>query len=252
MERLSGLDATFLYLETPSLHMHVAMTMVIDPSTMDGGYSFERIKEFIRTRAHLVPPFHRRVVSVPFNLAHPVWVDDPEFDIDYHVRRIGAPAPGGRRELADLAGQIASTQLDRSRPLWELWVIEGLKQGRVGVVTKIHHCAIDGTSGADLMVHLFDLDPAGRELEPHTPIAVERIPSDASCSAMRPPHGGVAPSACQRCSARLVGRSPTWRGAAGIPTKWWARPRSPPLPRRSTVPSRPIAKWPSPGCRWRM
>lgn len=179
MERLSGLDATFLYLETPSLHMHVAMTMVIDPSTMEGGYSFDRIKEFIRTRAHLVPPFHRRVVGVPFNLAHPVWVDDPEFDIDYHVRRIGAPAPGGRRELADLAAQIASTQLDRSRPLWELWVIEGLKQGRVGVVTKIHHCAIDGTSGADLMVHLFDLDPAGRDLEPHDPIPVERIPTDA-------------------------------------------------------------------------
>ena len=178
MERLSGLDASFLYLENNSQHMHVAMTMVLDPSTMPDGYSFDKIKDFIASRAHLVPPFYRRVVNVPFNLAHPIWVDDPDFDIDYHVRRIGAPAPGGRRELADLAGQIAGTQLDRSRPLWETWVIEGLKQDRIGIVTKVHHCAIDGASGADLMVHLFDPEPSGRQLDPHDPIPEGRVPSD--------------------------------------------------------------------------
>ncbi len=178
MERLSGLDASFLYLENSGQHMHVAMTMVLDPSTMPGGYSFEKIKDFYLSRAHLVPPFYRRVVRVPFNLAHPIWVDDPNFDIDYHVRRIGAPAPGGRRELADLAAQIASVQLDRTRPLWEAWVIEGLKHDRIGVVTKVHHCAIDGASGADLMVHLFDLEPSGREIEPHEPIPEGRVPND--------------------------------------------------------------------------
>ena len=178
MQRLTGLDAAFLYLETPTHHMHVAMTMVLDPSSVPGGYSFEGLKEFIRGRLHLVPPFHRRLVEVPLNLAHPVWVEDPNFDIDYHIRRIGCPAPGGRRELGEMAGQIASTPLDRSKPLWELWVVEGLKQDRIGVVTKVHHSAIDGASGADLMVHLFDLAP--ETADPPVPLdtEIEQIPSD--------------------------------------------------------------------------
>lgn len=178
MERLTGLDAAFLYLETPTHHMHVAMTMVIDPSTTPGGYSFDKIKDFIAGRIHLVPPFRRRLMEIPLRLHHPIWVDDPDFDLDHHIRRIGAPAPGGRRELAEMAGQIASTQLDRSRPLWELWVIEGLKQGRVGIVTKVHHAAIDGASGADLMVHLFDLEPGAGTPEPPHDVTPERIPSD--------------------------------------------------------------------------
>jgi diacylglycerol O-acyltransferase len=179
MERLTGLDATFLYLENPTNHMHVAMTMVVDPSTMAGGYSFDEVKAFIGSRLHLVPPFRRRLVEVPFNLHHPVWVEDPDFDLDYHIRRVGAPSPGGRRELAELAGQIASNQLDRSKPLWELWVIEGLKHGRVGVVTKVHHSAIDGASGADLMVNLFDLEPSPGDSSPAPgPLPAEHIPND--------------------------------------------------------------------------
>jgi WS/DGAT/MGAT family acyltransferase len=178
MERLSGLDASFLYFETPSMHMHVAMTAIFDPSSMPGGYDFSKIKEFIASRLHLVPPFRRRVVSVPFRLNHPVWVEDPDFDLDYHIRRIGAPAPGGHRELAELAAQIASTPLDRSRPLWELYVVEGLADGNIGVVTKMHHCAVDGVSGAELMVNLFDLTPEGRDLDPPEERTVEPIPSD--------------------------------------------------------------------------
>jgi WS/DGAT/MGAT family acyltransferase len=179
MERLSGLDATFLYLETPTHHMHVAMTMVLDPSTMPGGYSFGAIKDFIASRTDRIAPFRRRLVSVPLNLHHPVWVDDPEFDIDYHIRRIGAPAPGGRRELGEMAAQIASIPLDRSRPLWEMWVVEGLKQDRIGVVSKVHHCAIDGASGAELMVHLFDLDPADAVVDgPPPDLPSERVPTD--------------------------------------------------------------------------
>jgi diacylglycerol O-acyltransferase / wax synthase len=178
VERLSGMDASFLYFETPSMHMHVAMTAIFDPSTVPDGYSFEKVKEFIRSRLHLVPPFRRRVVEVPFRLNHPIWVEDPDFDLDYHIRRIGVPTPGGHEELAELAAQIASTPLDRSRPLWELYVVEGLADGNIGVVTKMHHCAVDGVSGAELMVNLFDVDPEGREIEPPEPREPEPIPSD--------------------------------------------------------------------------
>ncbi len=178
MERLTGLDAAFLYLETRTHHMHVAMTMVLDPSTVPGGYSFERLKEFIGGRVHLVPPFRRRLMEVPLNLAHPVWIEDPHFDLDFHIRRIGCPAPGGRRELGEMAGQIASSPLDRTRPLWELWVIEGLKQDRIGVVTKVHHSAIDGASGAELMVHLFDLEPEAADPPPPEEREPDHIPNE--------------------------------------------------------------------------
>ena len=178
MQRLSGLDATFLYLETPTLHMHVAMTAVFDPSTMPGGYSFDKVKEFIGNRVHLIPPFHQRLVEVPFRLNHPLWVKDPEFDLDYHVRRIGAPAPGGPAELGRVAGQIASTPLDRSRPLWEAWVVEGLADDNVALVAKVHHCGVDGSAGAQFMVHLFDLEPDAEGPDGPTPIETETVPSD--------------------------------------------------------------------------
>lgn len=179
MERLSGLDAAFLYLETPTHHMHVAMTMVLDPATMPGGYSFDKIKAFVRSRLHVVPLFHRRLAEVPFRLNHPVWVEDPDFDLDYHVRRIGAPAPGGRRELAELAGHIASTPLDRNRPLWEMWIVEGLKHDRIGIVTKVHHSAVDGASGADFIVHLFDLEPIdSKDFAAPQELEAEHIPND--------------------------------------------------------------------------
>src|SRR5438270_4433545 len=178
MERLSGLDASFLYLESPNNHMHVAATMTFDPSTVEGGYSFETTKEVIRSRLSLIPQFRRRLATVPFNLHHPVWVEDPDFDLDYHVRRLAAPAPGGYHELAELAGDIASRPLDRSRPLWELYVIEGLEHGHIGVVAKMHHSTIDGVSGANMMVHLFDLEP-NPEPKEDPDWEPDRIPSDA-------------------------------------------------------------------------
>ena len=177
MERLSGMDATFLYVETPAGHMHVAMTGIYDVSTMEGGYSFDKIKETIAQRLPLVPPFRRRLVAVPFQFHHPVWIEDPNFNLDYHVRRIGCPAPGGRRELAEVAGQIASIPLDRTRPLWEAWVIEGLKHDRIGFVVKVHHSAIDGASGAEIMTELYDLSPEGREVEAE-PVPPEHVPTD--------------------------------------------------------------------------
>ncbi|HUC38116.1 MAG TPA: wax ester/triacylglycerol synthase family O-acyltransferase [Acidimicrobiales bacterium] len=159
MERLGGLDAAFLYFETPTMHMHVSGLLVLDPSTMREGYSFGAIKKLLTERMPLMPAMRRKLARVPFNLGRPYWIEDAEFDIDYHLRRIGLPAPGGQRELAELAGDIASRPLDRSRPLWEMWVIEGLANGQVAIFAKMHHSTIDGISGANMMVYLFDLEP---------------------------------------------------------------------------------------------
>jgi WS/DGAT/MGAT family acyltransferase len=159
MERLSGLDASFLYLETPSLHMHVTMAMVMDPSTVPGGYSFERTKKVIAGRITKSPVFHRRLVEDPLRLGHPVWVDDPDFDIDYHVRRTALPKPGGFVELAEFVGDIAGHQLDRSKPLWEMWLVEGLEDDNIAFVAKMHHSTVDGVAAAELLAVIFDLDP---------------------------------------------------------------------------------------------
>jgi WS/DGAT/MGAT family acyltransferase len=159
MERMTGLDASFLYFETPTMHMHVCATITFDPESVEGGYSFENVRQMLQDRLHLVPPFRRRLMSVPFNLHHPVWIEDPEFDLDYHLRRIGLPSPGTEEQLAELAGDIASRPLDRTRPLWEMWIVEGLENGNAATIAKMHHCTVDGVSGANLMVHLFDLEP---------------------------------------------------------------------------------------------
>src|SRR5438477_260928 len=179
MERLSGLDASFLYLETGNMHMHVLAVSVFDPTTVPDGYSFQRVRDMIESRLHLVPPFRRRLATVPLGLDHPVWVEDPDFDLDYHVRRIGCPAPGDEQQLAEIAGDIASRKLDRSKPLWELWVVEGLENGHVAVVAKMHHCTVDGVSGANLMVHLLDLTPDAKRELPADEWEPERKPSDA-------------------------------------------------------------------------
>jgi WS/DGAT/MGAT family acyltransferase len=180
MEPLSGLDASFLYLETPTLHMHVEMVTVFDPSTVPGGYSFAKMQAQIASRTFQAPVFRRLLVEVPFRLGHPVWVDDPHFDIDYHVRRTAVPSPGGLLEVAELAADIASRQLDRSKPLWEIWVVEGVEHGRIAVIAKMHHSTVDGMSGAALLSVLFDLeaDP-GPEPEPPEPVGDTRIPSSA-------------------------------------------------------------------------
>ena len=178
MKRLAGMDASFVYMETPSAHMHVVGTMVIDPSTAPEGYSFEKVRHLLDTRLHLLPPFRRRLVPVPFNLDHPVWIEDPDFDLDNHLYRIAVPSPGSLHELAEVVGDIAGRPLDHQRPLWELWAVEGLDDGRVAIVTKMHHAAMDGVSGADLMVHLFDLEPDAPDVEPpKEPWHSEPLPS---------------------------------------------------------------------------
>ena len=162
MERLSGLDASFLYLETPTLHMHVSMAAVFDPSTIKGGYSFEHVPRPGDSPIVKVPVFGRRLVEVPFRLGHPYWVDDPAFDIDFHLRRAALPAPGGMDELAGIRGRLLQPAADRSKPLWQMYIVEGLANGNIALVTKMHHSTIDGVSGAELLAQLFDLssDPS--------------------------------------------------------------------------------------------
>jgi len=192
MERLSGMDASFLYFETPSMHMHVCATIMFDPSSVKGGYSFDHVKEMLRGRLHLVPPFRRRLMSVPFNLHHTVWIEDPDFDLDYHLRHIGLPPPGTREQLGELAGDIASRPLDRNRPLWEMWIVEGLENGDVATIAKMHHCTVDGVSGSNLMVHLFDLEPEPERTEPeewkpeHKPSDLELVGYAMNSRARRP------------------------------------------------------------------
>jgi diacylglycerol O-acyltransferase len=177
-ERLTGLDASFLYMETPTLHMHVSMAAVFDPSTVPDGYSFRRIRQMIVDRIPQVPVFQRRLVEVPLRLGHPVWVDDPEFDIDNHLRRAALPSPGGMRELGDFAGDINSRQLHRDRPLWEMWVVEGLEDGKIALIAKMHHSTIDGVSGAELLGVLFDLEPDPPQAPPRVERQLDsRIPS---------------------------------------------------------------------------
>jgi diacylglycerol O-acyltransferase len=159
MERMTGMDAGFLYMETPTIHMHTIKASIIDPATVPGGYTFERFREVLGERLHLLPPFRRRVVEVPFGLTHPVWIDDPDFDIDRHIRRVVLDAPAGRAEMDRAIAVVASTPLPRDRPLWEIVVLEGMPNGHIGFVAKLHHALADGVAAAELLANVMDLEP---------------------------------------------------------------------------------------------
>lgn len=181
MQRLSGLDAGFLYLEGPTSFMHVASLIVVDPATFDGDvpWGFDQVRELFASRLDQAPPFRRRLVEVPFGIHHPLWIEDPSFDLDWHLRHVTVPAPGGQAELTRLVADLVAIPLDRSRPLWEAWVIDGLEGGLMALVTKVHHAAIDGASGEELMVALLDLSPEGDEKpEPSEPWTPDRVPTD--------------------------------------------------------------------------
>lgn len=157
MERLSGLDASFLYLETPEQLMHVCGVIVVDPATMPEGYSFEAFRDELERRVRDVPEFTRKLRKVPMGIDHPIWVQDSHFDIEKHVHRLALPSPGGYRELVELTSHLAGQPLNRSRPLWEMWVIEGYGD-KVAVFSKMHHATVDGVSGANLISHLCSLE----------------------------------------------------------------------------------------------
>jgi diacylglycerol O-acyltransferase len=180
MKQLTGLDATFLYMETPSTYGHVSGLSIYDRPTPD----FDPLQEWraqIERRLHLLEPLTRRLRNVPFNLDHPFWIEDPDFDLDFHVRHTAVPRPGRDEQVQDLVARIIARPLDRARPLWESYVIDGLAGDRFAILTKIHHATVDGASGVDLLTIMLDTTPEGdegRSPQP-APRQPEPVPSDA-------------------------------------------------------------------------
>jgi diacylglycerol O-acyltransferase len=156
MKRLNGMDAMLIYSETPNLHTHTLKVAVIEAAEYPE-FGFEAFREHVRTRLHLLEPLRYQLVNVPWRLHHPVWRRDCDVDLDYHVRRVQVPAPGGRRELDEVIGQVASTPLDRSRPLWEFHFAEGLAGNRFALIGKVHHALADGVASVNLLERAMDL-----------------------------------------------------------------------------------------------
>jgi WS/DGAT/MGAT family acyltransferase len=157
-QRLPGVDAGFLYMETPTQHMHTLKVSFLDVSSVPGGYSFDRFAAALGGRLHLLPPFRRRLRMVPLQLHHPVWVEDVAVDVSAHLHRVVVPAPGTQREVEQVIGDICSTPLDRTRPLWDISVLEGLADGTIGVVAKMHHAVADGVAASALLANVMDTD----------------------------------------------------------------------------------------------
>jgi diacylglycerol O-acyltransferase / wax synthase len=167
MERLGPQDASFLYLETPSVHQHVGGVAILDPSTAPSGrLTYPDLVRVVSSRLHLALRFRQRILFPPFAAARPVWVDDTNFDIDFHMRRAALPSPGGRRELVDYVQRVISRPLDRTKPLWELYLIEAMEDGLAAILTKVHHCMVDGLAAVDLASAVYDFAPEPQILNP--------------------------------------------------------------------------------------
>ena len=154
-DRLSAVDASFLHSEGPNTHMHVGAVTIFDGPPP----SYEEFTTHIRSRLHLVPRYRQKLAVPPLETGRPLWVDDPDFNLDYHVRHTALPSPGAEDQLRALAARVHSQQLDRNKPLWEFWLVQGLEHGRFALLTKAHHALVDGISGVDLATVLLDLTP---------------------------------------------------------------------------------------------
>jgi diacylglycerol O-acyltransferase len=184
MQQLTGLDASFLALETANTTGHVGGVCVLDPRAAPRPLTLARLTEVLGERLALVPVLRRKLLNVPLGLDQPYWVDDAEFDVEYHIREIALPRPGSDAQLTDQVARLHARPLDRTRPLWEIYLITGLARRRVAVYTKIHHSAIDGASGAELLTVLLDLTPDGRDLPASEPFSPARPPSLATLAAL--------------------------------------------------------------------
>jgi diacylglycerol O-acyltransferase / wax synthase len=166
VEQLTGLDAAFLALETPNSTGHLGGVSILDPTDAPNQLDLPRLTDLLSERLPLVPVLRRRLLQVPFGLDQPYWVDDPDFDIEYHVRELALPSPGSDAQLTEQISRLHARPLDRRRPLWEIYLITGLAEDRIAVYSKLHHSAIDGVSGSELLTILLDLSPEGREPVP--------------------------------------------------------------------------------------
>ncbi len=165
MKRLNGMDAMLLYSEAPNLHTHTLKVAVIDPAPDTPGFGFEAFRDHVRGRLPRLDPLRYKLVDIPWRLHHPMWLEDCEVDLDYHLRRVMVPAPGGRRELDEVIGHVMSTPLDRSRPLWEFHFAEGLAGGRFAVIGKVHHALADGVASVNLLGRLLGDAIDGPDIE---------------------------------------------------------------------------------------
>jgi diacylglycerol O-acyltransferase / wax synthase len=193
--RLSGMDAAFLYAETSDAPLHVIGALVLESCGRGPREDFRRIRAQIERRLCSLPLLRRKLINVPLGLGHPVWSDDPGFDLDAHLLRAALPAPGGERELLDVIARIAEVPLRRGRPLWEIWVVEGLQRGRIALVVKIHHAAVDGIGGALLLLRLLDVDRdaprsgSAEPLQPEPPPSSSALLANAASTIAQPMRG---------------------------------------------------------------
>lgn len=204
MHRVSGIDAAFLYGETADWHMHVSAVVVMDPTKASTPFTFERLIDHVAKRIHLVPQFRWRLIEVPFGLDRPVFVEDPDFTVEAHVHRVGVPAPGGPEQLGNLVGELVGIKLDRNRPLWEFWLLEGLEGGKVALLAKVHHAIIDGVSGSELATVIMDLEPDPPPPEPEPPREVEPLPDQLQLWARGVGHTFLTPVRMARFGVQTV------------------------------------------------
>ena len=207
MQRLTGLDDGFLWMETPTSYMHVASLIVVDGDSRPGGLTFERVRSLYDSRLDFAPPFRRRLVEVPFGIHHPLWIEDPDFDLGWHLRHITMPADRNTlHDVTDLAAKLVAIPLDRTRPLWEMWFIDGVEDGHVGLLTKVHHAAIDGASGEELMVAILDLEPDPEPRpEPEVPWTPDPVPTDTELIAYAGWSLAQTPVRAARALKRTIG-----------------------------------------------
>ena len=232
-DRLSALDRTFLDLEGANTHMHVAGCFLFETgplATPSGGVDIDKMRDYVASRLHRIPRYRQRIAWIPVE-NHPVWVDDDRFNIHYHVRHTALPAPGDERQLKRLCGRIMSQQLDRGKPLWEMWVVEGLEHDRFALICKTHHCMVDGISGVDLLAVLLSPD-ARQGVRARGALDAERDAERRRAAARR--------RAASRRAADRDGRRRRRRAARSRQRRRRARPRpSRRSARRSARRSRP-------------
>ena len=239
-DRLSGLDASFLHLEDGSAHMHVASVIVFEGEAPQ----YDDLLGHLERRLHLVPRYRQRLGFVPLGQGRPRWVDDPHLNLRYHLRHAGLPAPGSEEQLRELAGRVFAQPLDRDKPLWELWLVDGLEGGRFAMLAKTHHALVDGISGVDILTILFDTSPEPAvPADPGTPWLPRPMPTGAQLLGEALLERATVPAEAAR-SVRALFRAPravareavetatglgamAWAGLSPAPTSPYNRPIGP-------------------------